>query len=195
MAGLVPAIHVLPRHCKAKKDVDARAQAPGMTAFARMSASFTLRPYAAADEDAAIALWRDTWQQAYPSIDFAARVNWWRERWNKELVPNANIVVAEQAGALIGFVTIDATGYLDQLVVGPEHWGSELGTALVDEAKRLSPDGITLLVNTDNARAISSIAAMALSMPAATSIRPRESRCCGWNGSRALRRPREGGDP
>jgi putative acetyltransferase len=119
-----------------------------------VSTPFALRPYAAADEEAAIALWRDTWQQAYPSIDFAARVNWWRERWRKELVPNANIVVAEQAGALIGFVAIDLKGYLDQLVVGPEHWGSSLGTALVDEAKRLSPDGITLLVNTDNARAI-----------------------------------------
>ena len=56
--------------------------------------------------------------------------------------------------ALIGFVTIDATGYLDQLVVAPDRWGSELATALVDEAKRLSPDRITLLVNTDNVRAI-----------------------------------------
>jgi putative acetyltransferase len=119
-----------------------------------MSAPFHLRPYAAADEDAAIALWLETWQQAYPGIDFAARVTWWRERWRKELVPNANIIVAEQAERLIGFVTIDATGYLDQLVVGPDHWGSELGTALLDEAKRLSPDGITLKVNTDNARAI-----------------------------------------
>jgi putative acetyltransferase len=119
-----------------------------------MRASFSLRPYADADEGAAIALWRDTWQQAYPSIDFAARVNWWRERWNKDLVPNASIIVAEQADRLIGFVTIDLKGYLDQLVVSPQHWGSELGTALVDEAKRLSPDGVTLLVNTDNARSI-----------------------------------------
>jgi putative acetyltransferase len=119
-----------------------------------MSASFLLRPYTASDEDAAIALWQVTWQQAYPSIDFAARVPWWRERWNKDLVPNARIIVAERAGALIGFVTIDLKGYLDQLVVGPEHWGSDLGNALVDEAKRLSPDGVTLLVNTDNARAI-----------------------------------------
>ena len=60
----------------------------------------------------------------------------------------------KQAGALIGFVTIDASGYLDQLVVAPDHWGSELADALVDEAKRLSPDRITLLVNNDNARAI-----------------------------------------
>jgi len=116
--------------------------------------AFQLRPYRAEDEDAAIALWLETWQLAYPSIDFAARVTWWRERWRSELVPNAAIVVAEQAGALIGFVTIDPEGYLDQLVVAPAHWGSELATMLVDEAKQRSPDGITLLVNADNARAI-----------------------------------------
>jgi putative acetyltransferase len=119
-----------------------------------MSAPFHLRHYRANDEDAAIALWLETWQRAYPSIDFAARVPWWRERWRRELMPNAAIIVAEQNGVLAGFVTIDATGYLDQLVVAPDHWGSELATKLVDEAKRLSPNHITLLVNKDNARAI-----------------------------------------
>jgi putative acetyltransferase len=119
-----------------------------------MSTSFHLRPYRAEDEDAAIELWRLTWQQAYPAIDFTARVAWWRERWRNELVPNASIIVAEHADALIGFVTIDGTGYLDQLVVSPDHWGSPLATSLVDEAKRLSPNGVTLLVNKDNIRAI-----------------------------------------
>ena len=119
-----------------------------------MATTFYLRPYRTEDEDAAIALWLETWQQAYPEIDFTARVPWWRERWRSELVPNANIVVAERADALIGFVTIDVSGYLDQLVVSPGHWGSDLGNALVEEAKRLSPDRITLLVNTDNIRAI-----------------------------------------
>ena len=119
-----------------------------------MTSQITLRPYRASDEDAAIALWLETWQQAYPSIDFVARVAWWRERWRNELVPNAAIVVAEQEGALLGFVTIDPTGYLDQLVVSPSQWGSTLGDALIDEAKRRSRDGITLLVNADNVRAI-----------------------------------------
>jgi putative acetyltransferase len=116
--------------------------------------TFHLRPYRSEDEDAAIALWQRTWQQAYPSIDFAARVKWWRERWRSELVPKAAIIVAEQDGAPVGFVTIDASGYLDQLVVAPDRWGSELATMLVNEAKRRSPDRITLLVNHDNARAI-----------------------------------------
>ena len=119
-----------------------------------MNPSFTLRPYRAEDEDAAIALWLTTWREAYPSMDFAARVPWWRERWRNELVPNAAIIVAEEAGTLAGFVTIDTHAYLDQLVVAPEHWGSKLADALVDEAKRLSPASITLLVNDDNSRAI-----------------------------------------
>lgn len=117
--------------------------------------SFHLRPYRAEDEAAAIALWHRTWQQAYPQIDFAARLEWWRERWRKDLVPKAAIVVAEQDdGAPIGFVTIDGEGYLDQLVVDPGQWGSDAARLLVDEAKRLSPTGVTLLVNKDNTRAI-----------------------------------------
>lgn len=119
-----------------------------------MTSTCELRPYRPADEDAAIALWLATWQKAYPDIDFAARVGWWRERWRRELVPHASILVAEQSGALLGFVTIDPAGYLDQLVVAPDHWGSALATTLLDRAKQLSPGGITLLVNADNARAI-----------------------------------------
>jgi putative acetyltransferase len=115
---------------------------------------FFLRPYRPDDEDAAIALWLKTWQQAYPSIDFVARLPWWRERWRKELVPNAAVIVAEQADTLLGFVTIDGQGYLDQLVVAPDRWGSKLAEALVNEAKRCSPESITLLVNEDNIRAI-----------------------------------------
>lgn len=114
-----------------------------------------LRSYAATDEDAAIALWLRAWQAAYPSLDFAKRLDWWRERWRNELVPTTEIVVAEADDAMIGFVTIDPrTLYLDQLVVAPEHWRSGVGPALIGEGKRISPTGLDLHVNTDNARAI-----------------------------------------
>jgi len=138
--------------------------------------SLALRPYTPADENAAIELWRRTWAQHYPHIDFNARVAWWRERWRNELVPAARIVVAAvddaetlpqsplipaQAGIrssgkkLVGFVTVDPTTmYLDQIVVAPEYWGSNVAPILLDEAKRLSPRGLDLLVNKDNARAI-----------------------------------------
>ena len=56
------------------------------------NSSLTLRPYTAADEDAAIELWRRTWQKHYPHLNFTERVPWWRERWRKELVPVARVV-------------------------------------------------------------------------------------------------------
>ena len=114
-----------------------------------------LRPYSAVDEDAAIELWRRTWSKHYPHIDFGARVPWWRQRWRNELVPVARIVMADVDGALAGFVTVDPkTVYLDQIVVAPEYWGSSVALVLLDEAKRLSPHGLDLLVNKDNFRAI-----------------------------------------
>jgi putative acetyltransferase len=116
---------------------------------------FSLRPYTPADEDAAIELWRRTWQQHYPHLDFTARLPWWRERWRNELVPAATITLAAVGDSLVGFVTVDPmTHYLDQIVVAPEVWGSGVAAALIAEAKRISPAGLNLAVNADNARAI-----------------------------------------
>ena len=114
-----------------------------------------LRRYDARDEDTANALWQRTWQAAYPQIDFAERLDWWRERWRNELVPVCEIMIAEADSEMIGFVTVDPkTRYLDQLVVAPAQWRSGVGAALVDAAKRVSPLGLDLDVNTDNVRAI-----------------------------------------
>ena len=115
----------------------------------------TLRPYAPADEEAAIELWRRAWQLAYPEIDFAARVDWWRQRWREELVPTAEIAVAEADGEIVGFVTVDpGTLDLDQIVVAPEAWGMGVASLLIAEAKQISPGGLDLHVNKDNSRAI-----------------------------------------
>jgi putative acetyltransferase len=120
-----------------------------------VSAALALRPYHARDEDACIALWLRTWQATYPELDFTSRLDWWRARWRDELVPIAAIVIAESDGTAIGFVTVDPrTRYLDQIVVAPEFWGCGTGGALLAEAKRLSPAGLDLDVNIDNARAI-----------------------------------------
>ena len=39
-------------------------------------------------------------------------------------------------------------------LTAPEAWGGGIASALIAEAKRLSPNGLDLHVNTDNARAI-----------------------------------------
>ena len=115
-----------------------------------------LRPYdATRDREAAIDLWRATWQVAFPSIDFAARLPWWRERWVGELEPTFRILSGDLDGSLAGFTVVDvAAGYLDQIVVGERAWGSGLARALMEDAKTACPAGLKLDVNKDNARAV-----------------------------------------
>ena len=138
----------------------------------RHDLAISLRPYETRDEDAAIALWLRTWQAAYPELDFAARLDWWRKRWRNELVPSADIVIAQAAGEVIGFVTVDpSTFYLDQIVVAPERWASGIGAALIAVAKQLSPTGLDLDVNIDNARAIAFTASADLPSLARAKIR------------------------
>ncbi len=116
---------------------------------------FVVRDYRDEDCEAAVALWLRAWDAALPEIDFSTRLDWWRERWTKELVPNNAIRVAELDGKIVGFIVIDPRNrYLDQIAVAPEHWGKDVADALLNKAKRLSPVGIALDVNQENARAI-----------------------------------------
>lgn len=117
-----------------------------------MSGSVTLRRYTPNDEAETIALWVETWQAAYPHIDFSARRDFLRMRW-QEAMPV--VVLALVEGAITGLITVEAeTGYVDQLAVSPRAWGSPIAAMLMDEVKRLSPRRLHLLVNQDNARAI-----------------------------------------
>ena len=114
-----------------------------------------LRPYRPDDFEPSVALWMLAWQTALPEIAFARRLEWWRARWQDDLVPNNKIVVAENGGTLAGFVVIDPkTGWLDQLAVDPAHWGKGVASALMDEAKRISPARVALDVNQVNGRAV-----------------------------------------
>lgn len=114
-----------------------------------------LRPYRAEDFEDAVALWMRAWQTAMPEIAFAKRLDWWRHRWQHELVPKNTITMAEIGDKPEGFFVIDpVTGWLDQLVVEPVLWGHGVADKLIEEAKRVSPAGVHLDVNQTNGRAI-----------------------------------------
>jgi putative acetyltransferase len=120
-----------------------------------MAGELRLRPYRPDDFEPSVALWMLAWQTALPEIAFAKRLEWWRARWRDDLVPNNEIMVAENDGALTGFVVIDPkTGWLDQLAVDPAHWGKGIAVALTNEAKRISPSRVALDVNQVNHRAV-----------------------------------------
>ena len=70
----------------------------------------------------------------------------------------ATIIYAPQSRSalVLGLMIFGGAGVfaLDQLVVAPEAWGLGVAEALLAQARRLSPSGLDLHVNQDNARAI-----------------------------------------
>lgn len=102
-------------------------------------------------------LWVAAWTEAMPAIDFEARRGWFAERLDQHQHGGALLIAArsEPSELLLGFALVDpTTRYLDQLAVGPDHQGRGVAGLLVAEAKRLSPAGLALHVNQDNARAV-----------------------------------------
>ena len=117
--------------------------------------SRALRDFVEADLPALIDLWVDAWKATGVPIDFDARRGWIENCLAVLRAGGAEIVVGLDAqGKPAGFVTIDPrSGVLDQLCVAPDERGSGLAIALMEEAKRRSPQAIELKVNEANPRA------------------------------------------
>jgi putative acetyltransferase len=107
------------------------------------------------------ALWVESWQEAMPEIDFEARRGWICHRIGTLLGEGAVIEIATTepvnngSGDILGFVTVHPrTGYIDQLVVDPDHWGEGIAIALIEAARRYAPLHLSLDVNEENGRAV-----------------------------------------
>lgn len=101
-------------------------------------------------------LWVESWQEAMPEIDFEARRGWLCHRIGQLVESGVRVETAvDAAGRVLGFVTVDpSSGYVDQLVVHPDHWGRGIARTLIDAAAAVSPAGLTLDVNEENDRAV-----------------------------------------
>lgn len=105
-----------------------------------MSASFTLRPYAAGDENAAIDLWFRTWQQAYPLIDFAQRL----EGLARALAGRTGAGCANSSSRNETATWRASSPSMHRATSTnswshPKYGGSDLGNVLIGKAKAMSP--------------------------------------------------------
>jgi putative acetyltransferase len=108
-----------------------------------------------ADLDAAADLWVAAWQAAYPAIDFAARRDWILARFVEMEAGGSLSFVAVLGDRVAGFIIVHpATGYIDQIAVAVACQGRGVADCLLAQARKLSPRGLDLHVNQDNARAL-----------------------------------------
>ncbi len=127
----------------------------GGTAKYIVEMSVLIRPYETSDRDAAASLWVAAWQTTMPQIAFELRRDWILDRLDTQVATDSVTLCAEAAGALAGFVMVEpARLWLEQLAVAPERFGTGIGTNLLDAAKRLCANRLSLRVNQDNPRAV-----------------------------------------
>jgi putative acetyltransferase len=108
------------------------------------------------DHDALAALWIRAWMLTLPQIRFDEREPFIRERFRDyALPPRSARMACDEAGHPLGFFLIDTSvNELEQIVVAPEFWGKGIAEAMLDDARKLSPDRLVLTVNRDNPRAV-----------------------------------------
>ena len=112
------------------------------------------RPYAPSDRDAVVSLWYRSWHAAFPDLQHPQPLLVWKERFEREIEPSAEVWVTEQDGDVAGFMALlVGQGVLDQLFIAPEWSRSGAGSALVVIAKARCPAGLTLSTLERNAMA------------------------------------------
>ena len=103
-----------------------------------------------------IELWLASWAASYPEIDFETRRDWFTEHLLLlETQGCTTLAARDKSGKLVGFVILNRiSGWLDQLAVHPQAFGTGVSRALMREAKSRAPGFLQLDVNADNARAV-----------------------------------------
>jgi putative acetyltransferase len=115
----------------------------------------TVRPAVAEDLPDMLDLWVESWQAAYPQIDFRARRSWAETRFAELQRDGARILVAESDGQLAGLVTVEpSSGYIDQIVVATQAQRRGIAARLIQGARGVSADRLELHVNQDNTPAV-----------------------------------------
>lgn len=116
-----------------------------------MSDLVAIRPATPGDSDAVADVFLASFHATY---DFPlAHTDDEVRRWIRDdVIPSGRTWVATDGDRVVGMMVV-GPGELDQLYVAPDRLGGGIGRALLDHAKRLSPDGLTLYTFQVNARA------------------------------------------
>jgi GNAT superfamily N-acetyltransferase len=111
-----------------------------------------LRPGGTADAAACAAIF-NAWVDAtdwMPRVHSAASV---QRHYREHVLVVCRVIVADLEGAVVGFVAVDAEGCVAGLFVAEGARGRGVGTALIEAAKAMRPEGLSLWTFEANAAA------------------------------------------
>lgn len=101
-----------------------------------------------AELEAVILLWHEACEQTYTFLPDRPRADR-RRHFEEAVVPACDLWVALEGEAIAGFLALK-DAYIDRLYVHPEEQRRGVGTALLEHARALHPDGLQLHTHQQN---------------------------------------------
>jgi ribosomal protein S18 acetylase RimI-like enzyme len=110
-----------------------------------------IRSYRDEDEAAVVGVWHRAGRAAYTYLPLwqALGLEEARDIFRRAVLGRCRLWVAEEGGAVVGFLAMSAS-YIDRLYVDPPHQRRGWGTRLLEHARALSPRGLELHTHVEN---------------------------------------------
>ncbi len=113
-----------------------------------------IRQYQLDDLEDTVQLWYRTWHQTFTNIQHPQPYPAWKVRFCDDLAVRGNVWLAEVENQIVGFiVVIKEEQELNQIFVDPNYQNRGIGSALLEKAKEICPEGLTLQTLQQNTRA------------------------------------------
>lgn len=107
--------------------------------------------YRPEDPDGLVERWRRSGHGAISGVDHSQPRSSWRRPLQEGTLLHYTIVIAERGGHVAAFLALDfRRRVVEQLFVNPALQGSDAGSALLNVATRLCPEGLSLSTLVEN---------------------------------------------
>jgi ribosomal protein S18 acetylase RimI-like enzyme len=110
-----------------------------------------IRPFTDEDTEAVVDVWHRSGLAVYTFLPTWQTFT--REHAGRVFLPDiasrCDVWVGEEGSAVVAYLAMDGS-YIDRLYVDPPHQRRGWGTALVDHAKRMYPEGLELHTHQEN---------------------------------------------
>jgi len=107
-----------------------------------------IRPFTPEDFEVTVAMWRAVMAETYTFLQLHTEKED-RGYFQGVILKENEVWVAVAGGEVVGFLAM-AADFLDRLYVAVPRQGQGVGTALLEHAKRSSPDGLRLYTHQKN---------------------------------------------
>ena len=107
----------------------------------------TVRPYQPGDLIPLADLWYQAWHEQHSPARHIYPIHKWRERFQTCFAATMTIWVATIDAVPVGYVVIDpAQCRIDHTIVDPRHRRKGIGSLLIEQCKRICPNGLTVTI-------------------------------------------------